>query len=95
MSSKEYRDLKAAMDRQGERLLALADDFKLHIKGHPKPAPAPKPGPRYYTVKAGDYASRIAERHNLSLGRFQALNPGGPPSGDWNLIHPGEKYRVA
>ncbi|MFQ5880439.1 MAG: N-acetylmuramoyl-L-alanine amidase, partial [Dehalococcoidia bacterium] len=53
------------------------------------------PSPRYYTVKSGDVASLIAERHGLTWERFKALNPEGPPSGRWRLIHPGEVYRVA
>ena len=60
-----------------------------------RPAPAPKPGPRWYTVVSGDVAGLIAERHNLTWAAFKRLNPKGPRSGKWRLIHPGERFRVA
>jgi len=97
MSSKEYQDLSG-------KLAALAARVEGHLAKHPTPAPPPapappppppKPGPRYYTVVSGDVATLIAERHGLSWDRFKALNPGRPRSGDWNLIYPGEKFRVA
>jgi len=97
MSSKEYQDLSG-------KLAALTARVEGHLAKHPTPAPPPapappppppKPGPRYYTVVSGDTAGEIAQRHGLSWEQFKALNRGGPRSGDWNLIYPGEKFRVA
>jgi len=49
----------------------------------------------WYTVVPGDTAYAIARKHNIPFPRLQALNPSGPVSGNWALIHPGEKLRVA
>ena len=57
--------------------------------------PAPAPRPRSHTVKAGDTAGAIAGQYGISLQRLKDLNPGKPRSGNWNLIYPGEKFRVA
>lgn len=97
MSSKEYRELKGLLGSVSREVRSVKGSLTAHVKGHPRPAPAPapKPGPRYYTVVSGDVASVIAERHGLSWARFKALNPKGPRSGKWNLIYPGEKFRVA
>ena len=54
----------------------------------------PKPHPRHYTVVPGDNASTIAYRHGLTWPAFKRLNPAGPRSGKWRLIHPGERFRV-
>lgn len=96
MSSKEYRELRGLLERVAGDVKALKGQVTAHLKGHPAPAPAaaPKPPPRYYTVKPGDVASVIAQRHGLTWARFKALNPEGPPSGDWNVIHKGERFRV-
>ena len=48
-----------------------------------------------HTVRAGDTAYAIARRYRISFPRLQALNPNGPVSGNWALIHPGERLRVA
>ncbi len=62
----------------------------------PTPAPAPKPTPpRMHTVIPGDIAGLIAEKYGISLDRLKALNPGQPNSGDWDLIYPGEMFRIA
>lgn len=97
MPSKEYRELKGLLESVAREVRGVKGSLTEHLKGHPKPAPAPapKPAPRYYTVKAGDNASAIAQRHGLTWARFKALNPKGPPSGNWDLIHPGERFRVA
>ncbi len=63
----------------------------------------PPPAPTYYTVVSGDIAGKIAERYGLTIyrtksgawgGTFVILNPGQPRSGNWNLIYPGERFRV-
>lgn len=97
MSSKEYQELKGKLEDLAREVGSVKRSVDAHITSHPKlaPAPAPKPGPRYYTVVGGDIAGLIAERHGLTWDQFVALNPAGPPSGDWDLIRPGEKYRVA
>src|SRR5574341_1826443 len=50
---------------------------------------------RHYTVVAGDTAGEIAQRAGIGWDHFTALNPNGPRSGDWDLIYPGEVFRVA
>jgi len=50
---------------------------------------------RYHTVVHGDTAWGIAVARRISLARLKALNPSGPRSGDWDLIYPGERLRVA
>jgi len=81
------------------RFIALGEKVKrlegLINKMGARPAPAPKPGPRYHTVKHDDVAGLIAEQYGLTWKRFKALNPKGPRSGRWRLIHPGERFRVA
>jgi LysM repeat protein len=60
------------------------------------PSPVPSPTPvRTHTVVSGDIAGLIAEKYGISLEQLKALNPGKPSSGDWNLIFPGEVFRVA
>lgn len=52
-------------------------------------------GGRCDTLRAEDgHATGFAARNGISLAQLKALNPNGPPSGDWNLVHPGELYRV-
>lgn len=48
-----------------------------------------------YTVVDGDTAYAIARTHNLTFPGLQRLNPSGPVSGNWALLHPGEKLRVS
>jgi len=96
MSSKEYRELRGLLERVGTEVNAVKASLAAHIKGHPKlaPAPAPKPAPVYYPVVAGVTASGIAAAHKITLSQLKQLNPEGPRSGNWNLIYPGERFRV-
>jgi membrane-bound lytic murein transglycosylase D len=55
----------------------------------PKP-PAPKPTKKYYTVRAGDNFSRIAQRHGLTQAQLARLNPGV----NINIISVGQRLRV-
>ena len=60
-----------------------------------QPAPAPEPESNQYVVKEGDSLSSIASAHNMSLGQLEALNPNaGHPSGDFNVIWPGDSLTV-
>ncbi|KKL41283.1 hypothetical protein LCGC14_2367650 [marine sediment metagenome] len=84
---------------------------KLEARAHdphagPAPAPKPKPKPRtrYDKLTAADgHATGFAQRHGLSLGQLQELNPNGPRSrpnkrtwdGHWGLVYPGDQFRVA
>lgn len=73
----------------------------------PKGATGPQgpPGPtgdgstttaKYDLLTAADgHATGFAKRHGISFDRLKVLNPAGPPSGDWNLVHVGERYRYA
>jgi len=65
--------------------------------GHVDPAPtsAPAPAQKYHIVVPEDNASAIAAKYGLTLATLQSLNPGLPRSGDWNLIYPGEVFRVS
>lgn len=47
-----------------------------------------------HQVQPGDNASAIAAANGISLGDLMALNPGGPPSGDWDVIFPGDRLVV-
>ena len=78
---------------------------KLEAKAHdPHAAPTPTPTPMlapiiplsYDLLTAADgHASGFATRHGISIDRLKALNPDGPPSGNWDLVHAGEKFRIA
>jgi LysM repeat protein len=45
---------------------------------------------RFYTVRAGDILSRVAERTDVSVGRILALNPHLDP----NALRPGQRLRL-
>jgi hypothetical protein len=47
-------------------------------------------GARFYTVRAGDILSRVAERTDVSVGRILELNPHLDP----NALHPGQRLRL-
>lgn len=52
-------------------------------------------GERWDTLLASDgNATNFATRNGITFSTLKALNPQGPPSGDWNLVHAGELYRV-
>ena len=65
--------------------------------------PMGPPGPagdgstaRYDILLASDlHATGFAARNGISFAKLQELNPAGPPSGNWNIVHAGESYRVA
>lgn len=45
---------------------------------------------RYYTVRAGDILSRVAERSRISVARILELNPHLDP----NALRPGQRLRL-
>lgn len=57
--------------------------------------PAPS-GARYDTLLAADgHFTGFCARNGITVEQGKALNPNGPPSGNWNIVHAGEVYRVA
>ncbi len=50
----------------------------------------PKPVKKYYNVKSGDSFSRVAQKHNLTQGQLQNLNPGI----NINRITVGQRLRI-
>jgi hypothetical protein len=96
-------DQLAAVGRQIEAELAVAKKLPA-----PVPGPAGPPGPpgpagdttpttaKYDILTAADgHATGFAQRHGISITTLKALNPDGPPSGNWDLVHAGERYRYA
>ena len=79
LSSAEYDSLNARVSR---------------LEGLVSNETTTTPAPPSYTVVEGDTASGIAEAHGLDWGTFTALNPGQPQSGNWDMIYPGEVFRV-
>ncbi len=74
-----------------------------HVGPKPKPKPKP-PAARYDKLTSADgHASGFAQRHGLSLDQLKRLNPNGPRfrpnnrtwDGNWNLVYPGDEFRVA
>ena len=49
-----------------------------------------KPVRKYYYVKSGDAFSRVAQKHNLTQGQLQKLNPGI----NINRITVGQRLRI-
>jgi len=86
-------NLFAPTERPGSRYVPWVGKWAVDPLQYIDPSNTPQP--TYYTVVPGDTASQIAQRHGLTWLAFARLNPTGPRSGNWNLIHPGEKYRVA
>ena len=86
-----------------ERELQLAKDLPAPIPGPPGPqGPAGKDATgggtaaQYDLLTAADgHATGFAERHGISFEQLKVLNPEGPPSGNWNIVHAGERYRYA
>ncbi|NBU46514.1 MAG: LysM peptidoglycan-binding domain-containing protein [Flavobacteriales bacterium] len=54
------------------------------------PVKPPPPKKKYYTVRSGDNFSKVAQKHNLTIGQLQKLNPGVKVS----RIQVGQKLRV-
>lgn len=52
---------------------------------------APASDPKYYTVQKGDTASGIAKKSGITLTQLKKLNPSQK---NWNLIYPGQKFRI-
>lgn len=52
---------------------------------------APASDPKYYTVQKGDTASGIAKKNGITLTQLKKLNPSQK---NWNLIYPGQKFRI-
>ncbi len=89
--------VQISLDLASKRLTAL-ESLAHGSHATPTPAPAPTPiiPPRYRLLTAADgHATGFAKRHGISLARLKALNPDGPPSGNWDLVHAGEKFRIA
>lgn len=82
MSSEEY-------ERLDKRLRAV------EAKAHTHTTP-PTPTVKHDILRASDgHATGFAQRNGISLATLKRLNPQGPPSGNWNLVHAGERFRVA
>lgn len=64
------------------------------VNGSPAPAPSAE---RYDYVKpGGDSMSGVASRNGISLARIKELNPSaGHPAGNYDVVWPGDKLRVA
>ena len=52
---------------------------------------APASDPKYYTVQKGDTASGIAKKNGITLTQLKKLNPSQK---NWNLIYPGQRFRI-
>ncbi len=86
---------------------ALTDDYESPAlpASEPTPAPAPTPEPApapsapwpttTYVVQPGDSEYLIAQRHHMTLGQLEQLNPSsGHPPGDYSVIWPGDVLTV-
>ncbi len=86
-------------DPRVDDILTRLSKVEKQAHGHTSPPPPPSPtpaSPRYDVLQQEDgHATGFAQRNGISFARLQELNPSGPPSGDWNLVHAGEKFRVA
>lgn len=73
------------------------DTGKTGATGATGPAGGGATGAVYDTLRASDrHATGFAERHGMTLAQLQALNPPpAPPSGDWNLVREGDRFRIA
>ncbi len=66
------------------------------VNGAAAPAPAPSPERYDYVRSGGDSMSGVASRNGISLNQIIALNPSaGHPAGNYNVVWPGDKLRVA
>lgn len=98
-------DMLTAFGRELEAEIDAARKLPAPIPGPPgRPGPQGPPGPPggapsaavYDELRASDrHATGFAQRHGISLDQLKALNPNGPPSGDWNVVRAGERYRIA
>lgn len=63
------------------------------VSGEVKPTP---PATKYDYAKSGDSMSKIAARNNITLTKLKQLNPkAGHPAGNYDVIWPGDRFRVA
>lgn len=86
-----WGDAKSKPTRK-ERLEAAGYDYAAiqKIVNATKPTTS-EPVPQYYTVKKGDTASGIAKKNGITLTQLKKLNPSQK---NWNLIYPGQKFRI-
>lgn len=96
MASAEFNSLSNAITRLSEKLRAQIAALQARVaRLESKSVPVPRPAkPMYHTVVAGDTASTIAAKYNITMAQLKALNPGKPRSGNWNTIYSGEVFRV-
>lgn len=96
ISSKYGLSVEQIMEWNALRTTNIYVGQRLRLKNgastiKPKPTPpAPKPTKKYYTVKAGDNFSRIAQRYGLTQAQLSKLNPGV----NINRISVGQRLRV-
>ena len=98
MSSKEAQQVrKWAKVRIHDPIVARLVKLEARVGAVEGRAPAPDPADGTYDElrQSDGHATGFAERHGLTFAQLKALNPAGPPSGDWGLVHAGERYRVA
>lgn len=88
MPTPEYNEIQQQIASLDQRINGHA------ATPHGAAVPAPAPTVKNYTVVGGDTASGIAQKNGISLSTLTALNPGKPRSGNWNVIYPGEVFRV-
>ncbi len=68
----EWNNLSSTNIYVGQRLKVYTSEPPVVVKQVTPPAPAKK----YYVVRSGDTFGKIAQRHNLTQGQLQRLNPG-------------------
>jgi membrane-bound lytic murein transglycosylase D len=82
----EWNALRTTNIYVGQKLTIYSDQ-SAPVK---QTTPPPPPVKKYYTVRAGDTFSKIAQRHNLTQAQLQRLNPGIKI----NTINIGQRIRV-
>jgi membrane-bound lytic murein transglycosylase D len=68
----EWNNLSSTNIYVGQRLKIYTSEPPVVVKQVTPPPPAKK----YYAVRSGDTFGKIAQRHNLTQGQLQRLNPG-------------------
>ncbi len=74
----EWNSLVSTNIIVGQNLKVSISESEVKPKPTPKPTPKPKQTPvnKYYEVKKGDSATRIAQKYDLTLKQLEALNKG-------------------
>ena len=69
------------------------DPVRPRVEPVTPPAPRAEAGPKFYVVQRGDYANKIAQKHNLTLQQLASLN--GMTVKSLNGLAIGQKLKVA